>query len=133
MNRPADPSRPAAPTAREISELLARLRDITARCRDVDAAERAQFLADKNALIARLAHAGAIPQGDIVESAWAGDEHGSHQAAPGHPHGASRVVDPDEERREQLARWHAEDQADGHDDYLTPFARGRYDAPGGTP
>ena len=54
MTHPTDPSRPAAPTVREISELTARLRDISARGRDVDPGERERFLADKDALIARI-------------------------------------------------------------------------------
>lgn len=53
MTTPTDPSRPAAPTVREIAALTARLREITAQGRDVDPAEQAQFLADKDALIAR--------------------------------------------------------------------------------
>jgi hypothetical protein len=42
---------------REIAELTARLRDISARGRDVDPAKRAAFLADKDALIARITDA----------------------------------------------------------------------------
>ncbi|MGH3611296.1 MAG: hypothetical protein ACRDRK_01470, partial [Pseudonocardia sp.] len=54
MTTPADPSRPAAPSVREIAALTARLREITAQGRDVDPAERERFLADKDALIARI-------------------------------------------------------------------------------
>jgi len=51
MTSPADESRP---TVREIAALTARLRYLTASGRDVDAAERAAFLADKHALIERI-------------------------------------------------------------------------------
>lgn len=59
MTHPTDSIRPGPPTVREIAELTARLREITASGRHVDpaqdAAERAAFLADKDALLARIA------------------------------------------------------------------------------
>ncbi|MCW2720613.1 hypothetical protein [Pseudonocardia sp.] len=65
MTSPADPTRPVAPTVREIAALTARLRDISARGRDVDPDERAAFLADKDALIARITDAPAERIGDL--------------------------------------------------------------------
>ena len=44
---------PGAPSIREVAELTARLRRLTAG-RDADPAERAAFLADKDALIERI-------------------------------------------------------------------------------
>jgi hypothetical protein len=48
--RPAD----QPPTVREIADLTARLRALTAAGPDADPAERAAFLADKAALLARI-------------------------------------------------------------------------------
>lgn len=45
---------PDAPSIREITDLIARLRRIFAAGRDADPAERAAFLADKDALIERI-------------------------------------------------------------------------------
>ena len=42
------------PSIREIAELTARLRRLSTAGRDADPAERAAFLADKDALIARI-------------------------------------------------------------------------------
>ncbi len=47
-----DPARPGPPTAREIADLTARLRDLGGR--RADDAERAAFLADKEALLDRI-------------------------------------------------------------------------------
>lgn len=213
MTRPTDPSRPAAPTVREIAELTARLRDITARGRDVDAGERAQLLADKEALIARMTESGVATDTDAATDAgravatqarvdavdaefddlcerhplpgdcpgewvttrtgtfwhdyddvddnaavgseiatanpdiWDDDQPTERATGPavgtgtGHRTSAARSLDSVQERREQLARWHADDQAigqdhadgDGHDGALTRFTDGPHDAPGGTP
>ncbi|MHA6628359.1 hypothetical protein ACU61A_23220 [Pseudonocardia sichuanensis] len=43
-----------APSVREIADLTARLRTLTTAGRDVDPAERAAFLADKAAILARI-------------------------------------------------------------------------------
>lgn len=48
----------APPTVAEIAELTRRLRDLSARGRDADPGERAVFLADKDALIARITDTG---------------------------------------------------------------------------
>ncbi|MCW2899255.1 MAG: hypothetical protein JWO67_1520 [Streptosporangiaceae bacterium] len=48
------PTNPDRPTAAEVAALTARLRSISERGRDVSAAERAAFLADKDALVARI-------------------------------------------------------------------------------
>ena len=42
------------PSIREIADLTRRLRELSNAGRDADPAERAAFLADKNALIARI-------------------------------------------------------------------------------
>ncbi|MDN5751466.1 MAG: hypothetical protein L0H64_23695, partial [Pseudonocardia sp.] len=166
-----DPSRPVAPTVREIAALTARLRDISARGRAVDPAEREQFIADKDALIARITDttradsgpaaarepvmpesmreqarateaaiaAGTLPDvypDDTAALAARITELRAEQAA--RSSASARVPEPEQNRREQLARWHAEDQADthgdGHDDALTRFTCGGYgDEEGGTP
>lgn len=143
MTRPTDPSRPGgAPTVREIAELTSRLREISARGRDVDPAERAAFLADKDALLARIAHAnhdhdpdhgqqhddaarrmtamGYGPPVPLVELEHVDDGDPSSADLVEQPHrsvGCLVEVEPgaarpdDEQRREQLAEWHAHDQA----------------------
>lgn len=55
--------REGAPTVREIADLLGGLRELSARDREIEPRERAAFLADKEALLAR-----------ITESATATDE-----------------------------------------------------------
>jgi hypothetical protein len=57
VTTPSDPSRPPAPSAREIAELTARLRALTAQGAAADSAERAAYLAEKEALLARIADA----------------------------------------------------------------------------
>lgn len=59
MTTPTNPTnpdrgRPARPTVREIAALTARLRELSARGAGADPAERAAFLADKDALLARI-------------------------------------------------------------------------------
>lgn len=59
MTTPTNPTnpgrgRPARPTVREIAALTARLRELSARGAGADPAERAAFLADKDALIDRI-------------------------------------------------------------------------------
>jgi hypothetical protein len=53
MTTQHDAARPGPPTAREIADLTARLRDLSGR--RADDAERAAFLADKEALLDRIA------------------------------------------------------------------------------
>lgn len=72
MTTPADPSRQSPPTVREIAALTARLRDISGRGRAVNEAQRAAFLADKDALLARIPH----PADDTVPAAVAGGGRG---------------------------------------------------------
>ncbi len=55
------------PSIREIADLTARLRRLSAAGRDADPAERAAFLADKDALIARIE--AANPRADTTDSA----------------------------------------------------------------
>ena len=47
-------ARDDVPSIREIAELTRRLRELSTAGRDADPAERAAFLDDKNALIARI-------------------------------------------------------------------------------
>lgn len=75
-----------APSVREIADLTARLRRLSAAGRAADPAERAAFLADKDDLLDRIAST----------------ERGTHG-----------VPVDEQERRAQLAAWHADDQAAG--------------------
>ena len=78
----------AKPSVAEIAALTRRLRELSIPGRAVDPRERAAFLADKDALIARIT-----------------DTHPR-------PRCAGQTVDDDPARREQLARWHTDDTAD---------------------
>lgn len=99
----------SGPTAREIADLMARLRELSDPGRSVDADERAVFFADKHELLDRIAAADRGPAGggppmvpDSVD-----DPH----ALPAHGNRPGYAYEPDSARREQLARWHADDQA----------------------
>lgn len=52
------PNRDGRPTIAEVAALTRRLRELSAQGRDADPAERAEFLAEKDALLARIADAG---------------------------------------------------------------------------
>lgn len=52
--------RQASPTVAEIAAITRRLRELSARGRDVDAGERAGFLADKQALLDRITDRNAV-------------------------------------------------------------------------
>lgn len=78
------------PSVREIADLTARLRRLSAAGRAADPAERAAFMADKDDLLDRIASA---------EPGTRGRAHG--------------VPADEQERRAQLAAWHADDQAAG--------------------
>lgn len=67
MNRPSAEHGPVPPTVREVADLAARLRSL--RGRDVDPAERAAFLADKEALIARITGSPPARQGVTLDEA----------------------------------------------------------------
>jgi len=54
MTTPQESNRTTTPSVREIAALTARLRELSARGRDADPAARAAFIADKDALIARI-------------------------------------------------------------------------------
>lgn len=54
------PNRDGRPTIVEVAALTHRLRELSARGRDADPAERAEFLAKKDALFARIADAGPV-------------------------------------------------------------------------
>lgn len=66
MTTPQDSSHSPVPSVREIAALTARLRELSALGRDADPAERAAFLADKDALIARIT-ATAANSADVVD------------------------------------------------------------------
>jgi hypothetical protein len=89
--------RKGAPTAREIADLLARLRELSSQASEADPWERAAFLADKDALLARITA-------------------GRHDTSTAAPDRAVQpcVVDAEQtKRREQLARWYADDTTAG--------------------
>jgi len=92
-----DRRRSEAPSIREIAELTARLRDLTGPDANRDPAVRAAFLADKDALLARI-------RTDIAQPVEL-DESGDAQ----------------EERRQQLNQWH-HDQADHTDEHTDDAA-----------
>lgn len=113
MTTPTDPTRVPAgpPTVAEIAALTARLRDLSARGWDVDPAERTAFLADRDALMARISNgpdetgpAGKCPDatGDVIEHA--------HLLTGEARQPRCRQIDPDADRRAQLAAWHADDR-----------------------
>lgn len=80
MTSQAHPDRPTPPSVREIAALTARLRELSGRDRSADPvqdeAERAVFLADKDALFARIPHAAT----DGTDSAGDGRVPHSHAA-----------------------------------------------------
>jgi hypothetical protein len=110
---PPVPERPAPPTVGEIAELTARLRAISRAGAGVDPAERAAFLADKDALLARIAEAdrAAVDQDQARDEPSTAELVGrSHRAVADLP--LPSVAGPGErERRDHLAAWHADDQA----------------------
>ena len=96
------PERFVSPSVREIAALTARLRELSGRAAAgvdpaLDAAERAAFIADKNDLIARITTSAA------------------NERSAAAPTGPSSLVEAEqqEERREQLGRWHDDDVHDG--------------------
>lgn len=142
----------SGPTAREIADLTARLRQLSTPGRPVDPGERAAFLADKHALLDRIAvteRASASAAADEVVSyreavdrltamghdraraeglisdyldqtsreigvsvhQWGLDQHDLDAIAGRNPAGCFRECEPGSDRREQLARWHADDHA----------------------
>jgi hypothetical protein len=149
------------PTAREVADLTARLRQLSAPGRHVDPDERAAFLDDKHALLDRIAAAERAPQpgaaDDVIgcrEAAdrlvvmghdrahaetliseyldqtsreigvpvhhWGLDQHDFDAIAHHYPASCLRDHEPDSDRRELLARWHADDHpaagaTDAHD------------------
>lgn len=76
------------PSVAEVAALTRRLRELSTPGRAVDPEERAAFLADKDALLARIT--------DTVTA--------TELRVP--------TVEDDTARREQLARWHTDDTAD---------------------
>lgn len=122
------------PTAREISDLTARLRQLSTPGRHVDPDELAAFLDDKHALLDRIAAAehGSAAGEDVghretvdrlvalgydraraeaMVSEFVDDRHAVH--APAQDDRAGRLVEyePESTRREQLALWHTDDRA----------------------
>lgn len=88
MSPTHDYHRDPAPTVREIADLAARLRNLSAAGRDADPAERAAFLADKDVLLARIQAADRsqeTDQADRVEMSAemrAAAEHGPVNSTP---------------------------------------------------
>lgn len=127
MTTPTNPDRdrPAPPTVRDIAELAARLRELSARGRDVDPAERAAFLADKQALLDRIEDAAlTLPDryvpADLASGGWdaaAAQVHEVGEVDGADDEGGYRTWSPpsgpqEQERRDQLTAWRADDQAD---------------------
>ena len=73
-----DPGAEGSPTIVEVAALTRRLRALSARGRHADPAERAAFLADKDALLARITDTG-------VRAEQAGGELHRHDAHPDRP------------------------------------------------
>ena len=159
MTSPAHPDRPTPPSVREIAALTARLRELSARGRDVDEADRAAFLADKDALLARIPHAapyGRTPHihaaivdrpeppatvDDVVDldrpwTAQRTTRDTAHAVATDQDRAVSMpwvmVAEANhrEQRRDQLARWHTDDQTDHQDDTDSDSASPGTDADG---
>lgn len=144
----------SGPSARENADLTARLRRLSTLGRHVDPDERAALLADKAALLDRIAGAERAPvpgPADEVVSyreaadrltamghdraraealiadyldetsreigvsvhQWGLDQHDLDAIASRNPPGCFRENEPGLDRREQLARWHADDHAAG--------------------
>lgn len=64
MNPSIDRNRDGRPTIAEIAALTRRLREVSAQGRDADPVERAAFLAEKDALLARIVDSDAGPGPD---------------------------------------------------------------------
>ncbi len=117
------------PTPREIADLTARLRRLSTQGRSVDPAERAAFLDDKRALLDRLAaaesgsaagedagHREAVDRlvalgydrarAEAMVAEFVDDQRDTNPPTQGGP----VEHDPESTRREQLVRWHADDQ-----------------------
>lgn len=75
-----EPNRPGQePSVSEIAALNRRLRELSAQGRDADPAERAAFLADKDALLARIADTHTDFGGEFLPADGVGQEpHGHH-------------------------------------------------------
>lgn len=107
------------PSIQEIADLVARLRALSAAGASGDAAERAAFLADKDALLARIA--AADKRRGLPASARDADDDDVVDASGDPLEQARRAVDAlpgpglDIEGHEQLARSHTADQAASHD------------------
>lgn len=89
-----DPDRPAPPSVAEIAALTARLRQLSTAGARADADERAAFLADKEALLDRIA--------------------ATERAADARPRHDDRRPDGREDeqsRRDLLNQWSADDRA----------------------
>ncbi|WP_219417707.1 hypothetical protein [Pseudonocardia nigra] len=91
MSPSTDPTHDAAapPTAREITALTARLRELSARGWDVDPAERAAFVADKDALIDRIRDAST--DGPAADRSAAAEQSARAEPVP-EVHEADEVV-----------------------------------------
>lgn len=122
------------PTAREIADLTARLRQLSTPGRHADPDELAAFLDDKHALLDRIAAAGrgSAAGGDVghreavdrlvalgydraraeaMVSEFVDDRHDAPAPAPDDRAGCLVEHEPESIRREQLALWHTDDRA----------------------
>ncbi|GAA3224592.1 hypothetical protein GCM10017691_12710 [Pseudonocardia petroleophila] len=122
------------PTAREIADLTARLRQLSTPGRHADPDELAAFLDDKHALLDRIAaaergsaagedvgHRAAVDRfvalgsdrarAEAMVSEFTNDRHDVHAPAQGDRAGCLVEHEPESTRREQLALWHTDDQA----------------------
>lgn len=118
------------PTAREIADLAARLRALAAAGAHADPAERAAVLADKQALLARIAD--TQPRWDPDQLRMPDQMRADAERGPGDPvrpdepaelaaqlaelrervhDKAESATDPEQVRRAQLALWHTDDIA----------------------
>lgn len=121
------------PTAREIADLTARLRQLSTPGRHGDPDERAAFLDDKHALLDRIAaaergsavgedvgHREAVDRlvalgydrvrAEAMVSQFVDEQRDVHVPAGGGRAGCLVEYEPESARREQLARWHTDDQ-----------------------
>lgn len=133
------------PSIREIAELIARLRPLSAAGTHADGAQRAVFRADTDALIARIptdaphptTEARGVPDEPVsvtMPPQWldGAERRRTEPVGPDNPEelaarleelrgrvsdtaAAALALDPEQERRAQLALWHTDDHlADGH-------------------
>lgn len=108
---PIDPNRRRpGPSVAEVAALTRRLRELSAQGRDADPVERAEFLADKDAVLARIADTHSDPAREFLPADGVGREPHSHHALLGRPADVAddAAVEMPEWMREQARRSEAE-------------------------